>query len=201
MSEGIVKIHGKEYKTVALRVTEFREDDDYKGFGIDTEILKIGDGQVVIRATITNLENKIIGSGIAHEVEGSSNINTTSYVENCETSAIGRALACIGMAGTESYASANEVTGAVISQAVKEASEKLLAHNTAVRDNIQSILVMKESIAMDDLSTASEAWWELDKETMSNLWLSTTAGGIFTTKERDVIKSSEFRKSHFGEDV
>jgi|TARA_R110000803_G_scaffold195240_1_gene258433 hypothetical protein len=196
-NSGIVKIHGKDYKTVALRVAEFRSA--YPSYGINTEILKHSDGQIIIKATVCNDKEMIIGTGIAHEVEGSTNINKTSYVENCETSAIGRALACIGLSGTDSYASANEVTAAIINQAVKDSNDKIQRHNQAVRESLQSILVIKDSITTGDLSTASEAWYELDKDVMTDLWVSPSAGGIFTTSERDTMKSSEFRKSHFGE--
>jgi hypothetical protein len=49
-------------------------------------------------------------------VQGSSNINKTSYVENCETSAIGRALAMLGIGIDTSIASANEVSDAISKQ-------------------------------------------------------------------------------------
>ena len=58
----------------------------------------------------------IIASGHAHETQGSSNINKTSYVENCETSAIGRALAMMGIGIDTSIASANEVNEAIAKQ-------------------------------------------------------------------------------------
>ena len=115
MSNGIVKIHGKEYKTVALRVSEFRESAIYKGWSIMTEIVKIDDDQCVIKTQIVNPESKIVATGHAQEFRKASQINGTSYVENCETSSIGRALACLGLAGSE-FASANEVVNAIHQQ-------------------------------------------------------------------------------------
>jgi hypothetical protein len=115
MSNGIVKIHGKEYKTVALRVNEFRESAIYKGWSIMTEIVKIDDDQCVIKTQIVNPESKIVATGHAQEFRKASQINGTSYVENCETSSIGRALACLGLAGSE-FASANEVVNAIYQQ-------------------------------------------------------------------------------------
>ena len=53
-------------------------------------------------------------------MQGSSNINKTSYVENCETSAIGRALAMLGIGIDTSIASANEVADAIAKQDSKE---------------------------------------------------------------------------------
>jgi hypothetical protein len=115
MSNGIVKIHGKEYKTVALRVNEFRESAIYKGWSIMTEIVKLDDDQCVIKTQIVNPESKIVATGHAQEFRKASQINGTSYVENCETSSIGRALACLGLAGSE-FASANEVVNAIHQQ-------------------------------------------------------------------------------------
>lgn len=108
-----VKIHGKDYKTVAERVTEFHSA--YKGStkSIVTELISWTDKKVVIKATVT-----VEGSsytGYAYEIEGSSNINRTSVLENCETSAVGRALAFAGFGGDE-IASANEVEQAISAQ-------------------------------------------------------------------------------------
>jgi hypothetical protein len=136
MSNGIVKIHGKEYKTVALRVNEFRESAIYKGWSIMTEIVKIDDDQCVIKTQIVNPESKIVATGHAQEFRKASQINGTSYVENCETSSIGRALACLGLAGSE-FASANEVVNAIHQQTnpVKEvvtAAQLTVAKNKLV---------------------------------------------------------------------
>ena len=123
MSNGIVNIKGKEYKTVALRVAEFR--DKFPTYFLTTEIVKIDDDQCIIKAYVgqhqVNGENHVFATGHAQEFRKASQINGTSYVENCETSAIGRALACLGIGGTE-FASANEVVNAIHQQSnpVKE---------------------------------------------------------------------------------
>jgi len=121
--DGFVNIHGKEYKTVAKRVQEFRESVDYKGWSIMTEIVKIDDDQCVMKASVISPESKIIATGHGCEFKASSQINKTSYVENCETSAIGRALACLGLGGTE-FASANEVANAIHQQTTQRATPK-----------------------------------------------------------------------------
>jgi hypothetical protein len=54
----------------------------------------------VIRAELW-LEDICIATGYAEEVRGSGNVNRTSHVENCETSAVGRALANAGYAGSD----------------------------------------------------------------------------------------------------
>ena len=107
---GIVNIHGKEYHTVAYRVKNFREE--HKGHSIITEVVSNSDKVVVMKATILNGSQIAVASGHAEEVRGGTNINKTSALENCETSAIGRALACFGLLGTE-FASADEVQHAI----------------------------------------------------------------------------------------
>lgn len=111
--QGIVNIRGKEYKTVALRVQEFREQ--YKEFALLTEVVQLDQEQCVIKASILTDTDRVVATGLAQEFRKASQINGTSYVENCETSAIGRALACLGLGGQE-FASANEVLNAIHQQ-------------------------------------------------------------------------------------
>jgi hypothetical protein len=113
---GIVKIGAREYKTVALRVQEFREAFPLEsGWSLRSKIIQLDDDKVIIRAVVANPEGRIIGTGYAEEYRKSSKINATSALENCETSALGRALASCGFGGSE-YASANEVQGAIAAQ-------------------------------------------------------------------------------------
>lgn len=192
-----VKIHGKEYTTVVERINDFRNDERFEGWSIETDIISSDIENCIIKATIKDSTGKIVGTGLAHEVQGSTNINKTSHVENCETSAIGRALANIGKAGTE-YASANEVSDAIINQKVEEATAKLRGLVSAVLSNHSSIVAIKEGIALDNLSEAAEEWFTLEDDIKASLWIAPSKGGVFTTREREVIKSSEFRIAHFG---
>ena len=95
---GVVNIHGKQYQTVAKRVADFREENPH--LTISTELVSADDSVVVMKASILAGE-MLLATGYAEEVRGSSNINRTSALENCETSAVGRALAFFGLAGTE----------------------------------------------------------------------------------------------------
>ena len=186
-----VSIHGKEYKTVVERVNEMRNGEIYHDHSIETEILRFEGADCIIKATIKDAEGRVIATGLAHEVQGSTNINKTSHVENCETSAIGRALAALGLAGTE-YASGDEVGTAVINQAVLKAQEVIVRHNKAVRDNFQVILAVKEALAADDYTEASMYFYEMNEEDARALWVAPSKGGIFTTREREQIKSDEY---------
>ena len=114
---GIVSIHGKQYKTVALRVSEFREKypiDD--GWGIETQCYAVDAQTVIMRAVITDPQGRVVATGYAEEERSQRGINSTSALENCETSAIGRALSAAGFGG-DAYASADEIAQAVSKQA------------------------------------------------------------------------------------
>jgi hypothetical protein len=106
-THGIAQRGGKKYTQVVHRMEAFRTVFGLD-CGVDTDIL-VDDGQrVVVKAVITDNNGHIVGSGMAEEIRGQGNVNKTSALENCETSAIGRALASIGLSGGE-YASANEM--------------------------------------------------------------------------------------------
>ena len=109
-------IRGKQYVEVNERIKFFRQEEQYKHWSLITEFPMLDSEQCVCKASIADTEHRIIATGHAHEVQGSSNINKTSYVENCETSAIGRALAMLGIGIDTSIASANEVSDAIAKQ-------------------------------------------------------------------------------------
>lgn len=121
VSDGIVttNIKGKEYAPVNGRVDAFRKLFP-TGF-ITTEIISMADGLVVMKATCGYYDDNgqpiILGTGHAYEREGSSQINRTSYLENCESSAVGR---CIGLGCgigiTAAVASSEEVQNAIKQQ-------------------------------------------------------------------------------------
>lgn len=78
--------------------------------------------------------------------------------------------------------------------------EELLEYNGEVRKHIQSIAQIKQGLYDGDHELAAEAWYELEQPERNAIWRATKKGGIFTTIERDVIKSGVLRKAHFGED-
>ena len=110
---GKVNIHGKEYLTVAYRVGQFREK--FPGHALTTEIIDRTLEDVVMVAKIYNPDGVLVATGHAEEQRKASQINRTSALENAETSAIGRALAALGLCGTE-FASADEVANAIHQQ-------------------------------------------------------------------------------------
>jgi hypothetical protein len=109
-------IKGKEYVEVNERIKYFRFSEDYKGWSLSSEIVHLDADSCVIRAEIRDDQWVLRATGFAQEDKSSSYINKTSYVENCETSAWGRALANLGIGIDTSIASSNEVSMAISKQ-------------------------------------------------------------------------------------
>ena len=107
-----VNIHGKEYYTVVERLKMLK--NDFKiDYSLTTDLLKCDDKVVVMKATLKIGDN--VYTGHAMEKFGSSKINTSSALENAETSAIGRCLSSASYFGSE-FCSANELENALVQQ-------------------------------------------------------------------------------------
>lgn len=121
-----VDIKGKDYAQVNDRIKAFREL--CPNGTITTDIIELANGVVTMKATVYDEEGKILGTGLAQEKESSSYINKTSYIENCETSAVGRALGFVGIGVDGSMCSAEELVNAITNQN-KEPVKKQKAQN------------------------------------------------------------------------
>ena len=111
-----INIKGKEYVTVNERLKEFREQ--YPDFALTTTIVQLDEMSCTMQATILDESGRVLAMGTAREErdDKASMVNKTSYVENCETSAWGRALGNFGIGIDESVASADEVARAIAKQ-------------------------------------------------------------------------------------
>ena len=110
----ITDIKGKKYAEVNQRVRAFRQL--FPGGRVITELLADENGECTFKAEIKDAEGNTLAVGHAKEKESSSFINKTSYIENCETSAVGRALGFLGIGIDTSIASAEEVQNAINNQ-------------------------------------------------------------------------------------
>jgi len=109
-----INIKGKEYVEVNERLKYFRKT--YPKYALTSEVLDKSETSILIQATISDEKGRVLATGLAEEEKSSSFINKTSYVENCETSAWGRALANFGIGLDTSVASADEVQNAIKNQ-------------------------------------------------------------------------------------
>lgn len=113
-----IDVKDRPYAQVSQRIKAFRKLFP-TGF-ICTDLLSNENGVCIIKAMVgfkdENGERQVLGTGIAYEKENSSFINKTSYLENCETSAVGRALGMCGFGIDTDVASADEVQNATLQQ-------------------------------------------------------------------------------------
>lgn len=161
-------IKGKEYAEVNQRIKAFRSVCPQGA--IITEMISNENGVCVFRAEIYNDEHTLIGTGTAYEKESSSFINKTSYIENCETSAVGRALGMCGFGIDTSVASFEEVQNAINNQGSKPANnqggkektprEKLIAKLRELGIDINAYAAEKQLTS----KTEPERYTELLKE-------------------------------------
>ena len=168
LKPGYVEIQGRLYKTIAKRVQEFWDEHDHAHWGIVTTILENSDERVRFKAEVVcnySTGSVVVGTGHAEETrEGY--INKISAVENCETSAIGRALAAVGYGGSSlEYASAEEMLRAEKARQIEEDGKMspqqmrkyVEAMNKAVADNDGPGLMQ----GWDELNTAQQLWlWD-----------------------------------------
>ena len=159
-----IQIKGKQYATVAARVQAFRElcPDG----SITTEIIDKVDGTVLMQSTVKDEQGKVLATGYAQEKENASMINKTSFIENCETSAIGRALAMIGLGSEENIASSQEVSAA-ISQQEKAAEEAEPDHKQEPITDLELATLetmAKKAFPGTEISKIFPTWPKLTKE-------------------------------------
>lgn len=150
---GIVNIKGKEYQTVALRVQKFREA--HPAWSLTSEVLFRDADCVVMKSIIADETGRVLATGHAEEYRKSSQINGTSALENAETSAHGRALAALGIGGTE-FASANEVQNAIHQQAKPHPKRGALEVAFKALDSMDGLQALWANLSAEDKKIAAD---------------------------------------------
>lgn len=136
-------IKGKDYAEVNQRIKAFKML--YPEGTIVTKMKSNENGVCVFRAYIYDEEQKLLATGTAYEKENSTFINKTSYIENCETSAIGRALGIAGFGIDTSVASAEEVQNDIFNQEKEEALDyKIMLEDYIKENGLDKIQICKE---------------------------------------------------------
>lgn len=146
-----------DYVEVNQRIKAFRQV--YPTGTISTEILNLENGVVMMKATVLDDDGKTLATGLAYEKESSSFINKTSFIENCETSAIGRALGFCGFGIDSSVASAEEVEDAMLNQGNQGSNERkaspkqvALLEKIYQGENLEKLLKYNHIEKIEDIS-------------------------------------------------
>ena len=145
----------KEYAEVNQRIKAFRMV--YPEGTIATEMLSNENGVCIFKASVYSKGDPtiscLLGTGTAFEKSTSSFINQTSYIENCETSAVGRALGMCGFGIDTSVASAEEVQNAMANQEEKKATPKQveILKKTYTGENLEKLLKANKVEKLEDI--------------------------------------------------
>ena len=145
-----INLHGKEYAMVHDRVNAFRSEPNYNDLGIQTMLIHYDNerGFCVIKAEVQDKTGFVVASGIADERRTPKGVNSTSFVENCETSAIGRALACLGIGTEDAYASSFEVENAIDQQKTQE------NQNASLQEKMEAKLEVNIGDIIDEINAS-----------------------------------------------
>lgn len=119
---------GKEYAEVHTRVNYFRSQEKYKDWSEDCDIVQCAEDMswILMKATISYPDGRVASVGHAFEKQDGSRINQRNHVENCETSAVGRALGLLGIGSDGSIASYEEVVNAIENEKEDKPKEYIL---------------------------------------------------------------------------
>ena len=141
----------EDYETVEERLIKFWKD--HPDGQIHTKLLDSTSGRFIVEASIYRTEADVRPwtTGLAEETIQGRGVNATSALENCETSAIGRALANAGYATKGKRASREEMDKVAKSQEVRIRNQEVKA--MMANTSGEYIPVVKE----DDPWTIKEA--------------------------------------------
>ena len=170
----MIPIHGKEYATVPHRVAVVRRNLGAK-LQILTEIISIDKDTVVMKASGL-IGDKVIATGHAEENRKSSRINATSALENCETSAVGRMLAFVGITN-DSIASAEEVSAA-IEQQDKKIQDALTDLNAVSHAGGYKEWISKNKAFLSDLKANNPISYQAFMEKFSSVKSNLQSKGV-----------------------
>lgn len=186
----------KKYETVASRVNRFREK--YPDWFIHTKIITVNDTVCTVKVEIgwasMNVAGDpvyfVAGTGHAEEYRHASEINQTSALENAETSAIGRALAAVGFASADSYASANEIQSAIAAR--KSGGMDTPSQTNGGADLRPGALIVLQQAAANGLPALEFAW----KKTLTEPMREACKGDIAKLK-REAAERTERQMKDF----
>jgi len=158
-----MKIGNKDYATVNERVKAFRKV--YPNGSVETEIEELNDTSVRMKAQIRDEKGDIIATGRASETKQGM-VNKTSMIENCETSAVGRALGFAGFGIDNGIASGEDIERnkelnkrfEIGPNVFIKESEAISVVKTSINELIRKMGIVKKSL---ELNVNEQLWTEL----------------------------------------
>ena len=154
-------IKGKAYAQVHDRVTAFRKV--YPTGFINTKIISLKDGVCIFGAEAgywtEDGEMRILGNGTAYEWrdDRGSFVNKTSYIENAETSAVGRALGFVGFGSASAISSYDEVNNAIEAQKAGQEAPPVVLDGKVENGTVKVAEKATEPVAEAKPMTMAEA--------------------------------------------
>lgn len=133
-----------KYLKVVERVNLFRYHYGMS-YSIESEVVVDDGKRVLMVASVKDNDGRVVGKGYAEEIRNAGPVNKTSAIENCETSAIGRALANIGLAGNE-YASAFEMENIPNKEEAKASQEKAKVSQEKLEDSKKKVKAIQSEV-------------------------------------------------------
>jgi hypothetical protein len=176
-------IQGKDYVLVKTRLQYFRKH--YENGDIQTDILHFDKDTIMCKATVF-VNGVKVSEGIAHEEKGKNSINATSFVEICQTSAIGRALGILGIGITTSVATWDEVNGAIKQQEANAKADELAQYKA---ESLSAKLIM--AIEAED----EEGVTEVEKDYRGDTPLATRVKLALSPEHLEWMAERKERKS------
>ena len=154
-----IEYKGKAYITVNERLKEFR--NTFKGYSLITEIIELGNDYATIKASVIDDKGTLRATGFAREVVAKSPTNKFAFLENCETSAIGRALGNFGIGIDTAICTADELI-------MKLSQSGIAKEEIEVKEEIEQDVPQDILDAVAECKTADEVR-ELYREKLPSL--------------------------------
>ena len=128
-----------DYEPVASRLDRWLKANT--GTRVITDLVHYHENIAVFKCELW-LDDRLIATGWAEEIRGQGNVNKTSHLENCETGAVGRALANAGLSGSDykkrpsreemvKVANSGQITGAQMPTVTTESGQVIQTANSS----------------------------------------------------------------------
>ena len=147
-----INLKGKQYSEVKDRVMFFRLNEQFKGWRIVTKPLNISNDEATFFAEVYNDMDKVVSTGTAYERASQGMVNKTSHVENCETSAVGRALGFLGIGIVGGIAPADDVIKVVNKEDIKISDEQRQTLAAMIQDSQTDLIKFNETFSIQKLT-------------------------------------------------